>query len=420
MNFGIRNKDLSFLFVAFLAIASIDFWSYRGIDQFTYNAIEAFILLMLVIITVTKSGVFFRRGLQFKGIAVLFLLIPIPSMFGAALYHNQEISESLYVNRYSLYWLFYFVLHIFNLSREKIVKLMIFIGTVWAGLTIVQQFTYPTYFFYSRNDEKKSILRAGVYRYMLAGTQFGLFLLLHFYYKYLTEKRVKFIALTLFGLAGFYYYGTRQTALAAAACMCISALLLEGMAKWKNLILVTGLILLVLGVKEVLFAEYIEMTSSQLDNTDDIRMLAGRFFLNDYWPSDWAKVLGNGKPYPYNAYGQEMELIKDGLHFFRSDVGIIGAYNIYGIFYVLLVLGILFKTITMRFRDIDNRYLKLFFINTGLMLILNESFSSSGAIPFYCMVLYLMDKAKAAELTELQLENIAEQEQKESFSLVPA
>ncbi len=398
MSLAIKNKPFSFAFVAFIGIFSIDMWSFRGIDVFVYNAIEAAVLLFLFLIILTKSGVFFRNGLYFKTYAILFLLIPLPSIFGAALYHNQTISQSLYINRFSVYWLFYFVLHIFDLNKEKIIKLMLFIGAVWASITIIQQFTYPTYYFYSRDDDKKSIYRAGVYRYMLGGNKYGLFLLLHYFYKYLNSEKLKYLALTALGLAGFYYYGTRQTALAAAVCMCASVLLLKGLAKWKNIILIAGLGLLAMGVREILFAEYIEMTSSQLDNEDDIRILAGRFFLFDYWPSSaWGKILGNGRQHPDSAYGNEIEMLKSGLHFFRSDVGIIGSFNTFGILYVFLVFAFVLKGISFQFKETGSKYLRLFFFNAGILLIINEGFSSSGTIPFFCFLMYVMDKIKAEE-----------------------
>lgn len=420
MTLGIKNKHLSFGFVAIVAIAGIDIWSFRSIDTFTYNAIEAFVLLGLCLVVFTKSGIFFKRGLYFKNYALLFMLVPLFSVFGAALYHNQSIEQSLYVNRYSLYWLLYFALHIFNVQREKIIKLLIFIGAVWAFITIAQQFTYPRYYFYSRNDEKKSIYRAGVYRYMIAGKQYGLFLLLYFYYKYLNKERLLYLALTAFSLLGFYYYGTRQTALAAAASMCFAVLLLKGMSKWKNLILITGMILLALGLKEMLFGEYIEMTSSQLQYNDDIRILAGRFYLFDYWPSAWAKILGNGKPHPDSNYGSEMLLINTGLRFFRSDVGIIGAYNQFGIFYILTIIFFNIKGLTFSIRNTEEKYLKLFFLNSCILLLINESYSSPSVIPFYCMVLYIIDKVKAAEKEVMAVAASTWVRKEEKYMALPA
>jgi hypothetical protein len=421
MTLALKNRHFSLAFLAFVAIFSIDIWSFQGIETFTYNAIEAAVLLCLALITLTKSGVFFRRGLTFKTYVFFFLLIPLPSIIGAYIYHDQSLSDSFYVNRYSVYWLFYFVLHIFNLHKDKIIKLMVFIGAVWAGITIVQQFTYPTYYFYSRDDEKKSIYRAGVYRYMLAGNKYGLFMLLYFFNKYLNTEKLKYIVLTLFGLAGFYYYGTRQTAAAAAACMVIAVLLLKGMVKWKNLILMIGLGLVVLGVKEILFAEYIEMTNDQVSNEDYIRILSGKFFLFDYWPNTpWGKLLGNGKPYGNTAYGQEIELLKSGLGFFRSDVGIIGSFNQFGLLYVFLVLSFCIKGISLHFKDNSDRYLKLYFFNAALLLILNEGFSSPGTIPFVCLLLYAIEKVRQEENEVLAEEKATRATSKVLPALQPA
>jgi hypothetical protein len=294
--------------------------------------------------------------------------------------------------RTNFIWLLYFVLHIFNISKQQIIKLMIFVGAVWIFLTVVQQFTYPTYYFYSRDDEYKSIYRAGVYRYMLSGRQYGLFFLLFFFYKYLTTERLLYLLFVFAGLAGFYYYGTRQFAVAAIVCMGIAVLYLRGSAKWKNILFGVACILLILPFSNDLFGSYIEMTNNQLEYEDEnIRMLAANFYLNDYWPGWGAKILGNGMGHHESDYGQEMLFITKVLHLYRSDVGIIGAFNQNGIFYVLNILAFNIKGIWMKFSNPNDKYLKLFFYSSVVTILLNQSYTSAGAMPFHCMILYLID-----------------------------
>lgn len=403
MTLAFRNKDISFAFISIVLLMSINLWSFAGIPGNLYNAADVVLLGCLLLIVATRSGVFTRRGLHFKPFALLLILAPLPSMFGAALYHNQTLSQSLYTNRSSLFWLTYFALHILNIDRQRLTKLLLFTGFTWAALTIVQQFTYPRYYFFTRNDEAKSIYRAGVYRYMISGQVIGLFFLLHNYYRYLITNKLIHALFTVFGMAGFYYFGTRQNALAAAACLVLTALLLKGTAKWKNLLLVGALAAMAIGLKELLFSEYIQMTANQVQFDDDIRMLSAKFYLFDYWPqSDWAKLLGNGKPYHDNAYGREMTLINTGMRFFRSDVGIIGSYNQYGLLYVVLVVLFLAKGIFTRIRVQDDKYLKLFFYYSAILLLLSEGFMSGEAAVFFSIIMYMMDQSIANSKAEEQ------------------
>ena len=125
----------------------------------------------------------------------------------------------------------------------------------------------------------------------------------------------------------------------------------------------------------------------------NIRALSADFWLNEYWPHWATKILGNGPPHMLSDYGRESELIRAYFHFFRSDVGFIGTYNLFGILYVLNCIWITLRVILMKIPDKRDIYLKLFFFNVIFLSVTNESFSKQSVIPFYCFLLYLIDKS---------------------------
>jgi hypothetical protein len=400
MTLFIKNKTLQFGFVVAAALISIHLWSFRGISKEVYDILEAIVLLGLIVIILGNTYVFNKQGLLFKTNVHLFLWLPYLSAIGAYLYHNQPLHLSVILLRPQFLWLFYFVLHAFAIPKKKVIHLMIFIGCTWAFLTVVQQFTHPFVLFYSRSDDEGGggEYRAGVYRFMVGGMQYGLFILLYFFYQYLISKgrtKTRNIPFILAGLLGFYYFGTRQFAATAVLCMGVAVMYLNARLRTKYIALMAPFVIIMWMFRDVFFGEYIALTSQQMEYgyESDIRALSAEFWLNDYWPHWATKILGNGPPHMLSEYGRESELIRVYFHFYRSDVGLIGTYNKFGILYVLNIIWVTLRVIIMKIPDKQDLYLKLFFFNVIFLSVTNESFSSEGVIPFYCFLLYLIDKS---------------------------
>ncbi len=394
MTLSNTNERLKFGFIIFTVLVSINLWSFSLISEEKFNLLEAVVLMCLLLIVANYSFIL-RRKLKFKTNVFFFMLIPLLSAYGALLFHDQSLKLSLLILRVNLFWLFYFVLLIFDFPSERIIKMMIFIGLVWAFLTIIQQFTYPHYYFFTKEEsDSYSIYRGGVYRFMIYGQQYGAFFLFYYFYRYLTQRKSNYLIYVLIGLIGFYCYGTRQFAVSAIACLIIAIFLVKGRAQLNAVMFILIVAPILLSLKDVLFAQYIEMTNEQLKYGDNVRQLGADFFLNEYWPRHWiAKFTGNGPPHLRSNYGQEMELIRVYHHFYRSDVGIIGAYNEFGIFYVLNILWVNFKGLKDKFFSYDNKFLKLLFFYAIILLVTSQYYSKSIGIPFYCLVFYLIEKS---------------------------
>jgi len=120
--------------------------------------------------------------LCFKKYVLFFMLLPFLSILPAYYVHGQTVSQSIRMLLPQLYWLFYFVLHRIQISEKAIFKTIIFIGFTWVLLQIVQQITFPYYYFYTRGGAGGDWIeiRSGIYRYMITGITFGVLVL--FYY----------------------------------------------------------------------------------------------------------------------------------------------------------------------------------------------------------------------------------------------
>lgn len=388
-----KNELGKYAIIVVIALVSIQLWSFDKLSGGKLNSIEIIVLIGMLATVIYGYNKIYKDTLLFKYNVHFFIWIPFLSAYGALLYHHQSFGLSVLAIRSNFYWLLYFVLHIFNIPKQKIINLMLVIGAVWIFITIAQQFTYPHYYFYSRDDNEQSIFRAGVYRYMVVGHQYGDFVLFYFFYNFLISRKIQHLGFIFFGLLGLYFYGTRQFALSAVVCMGISALLVKGMHRIYMIIFLGIAATVVFYFKDRLFGQYVEMTEDQLKYGDNIRLLSANFFLTEYWPSKLARLIGNGTAYASSLYGKEIVKINLYFHYYRSDVGIIGAYNQFGLLYVLNILWVNIKGLTGKYFTYENNYMRLFFLNALILIVLSEYYSNPTVIPFYCFILYLVDKS---------------------------
>lgn len=204
---------------------------------------------------------------------------------------------------------------------------------------------------------------------------------------------MKNLIFVLIALIGFYYFGTRQFGAAVLVCLVIAAFMQKGTAKIYSVtvIILIGIVLAI--YSDELFGELIKMTDSEIGSEDNVRLLAGRFYLLEFWPSWLAVLTGNGVEHSLSVYGNEMKRIYENLYFFRSDVGLIGALNKFGIFYVMNLIWLNLKGLNSIYYSHTNKWLKLFFYNALFLLIISEGYSHPSTIPFFCFIFYLVDKS---------------------------
>jgi hypothetical protein len=388
-----RFAGLKYAFVVFAAIISSRLWSFKGIPDIIYDGAEILLLFLLLLIVLLNYNALRNNKLLFGTNVWLFIAIPIVSSIAAAFFHDQSLFLSLAILRTNFVWLLYFVLHIFNIPVKKIIHLLLFIGVVWILITIVQQYTYPTYYFYTRSDDGDTeFIRAGIYRFMIDPYQYGLFVLFFFFWKLLAKWKFVNLAFVALALAGLYFFATRQILVGAVLCMILAVWMQSGRARLYSFVAFIFMASIGLLFQNELFGEYIQMTQAQLSTKDDIRLLAADFFLYDYWPHWITVITGNGLEHFNSSYGKELSFLSSNYGLYRSDVGIIGALNTYGIIYVLNIFWLMIRSIRVRLMP-QERYLKLFFWFSMILCAISEQFSHAAAIPFFCFILYLIERS---------------------------
>lgn len=394
------SNSATFALILAISIASTRFWSSTIIPTGIFSLLEtANVLLLFAVIA------FYYRQLplpqaRFSTQVALFLVIPLIGVLAAAAFHQQSPVLSLLALKNNFLWLLYFVLHLWRVPVKKLAIVSFILGGVWIALTVGQQFTYPAYWFSTRNEETSyDFYRAGVYRFMIDDHHYALFILFYFFHRLLSTRNIwNFLPVT-FALVGFYYFGTRQFALAAVVCVVVYAISKKGKSRYYAILLITLVAVLLFSLKDVLFGGYVELNQEQFgQNDENIRELSGRYFLFEYWPHWTATLTGNGLEHLESAYGKEMEYLNKELLFYKSDVGIIGAFNTFGIFYVINIFWLNLKGLRRKYYTPKNNWLRLFFLKALLLLIISEYYSYESTIPFYCLVLYMVDKAYEEKL----------------------
>jgi hypothetical protein len=397
-----KLENLRLYGVLFIVLVTIGFWSFLFIPDFLIKILEFSVIVFLIVTFVSNYGKIKKLDLFFWNNIKFIIWIPlILGTLGALIFHGQEIHYSIWRQRTNFLWLLYPILHLFRIDPKRIVKMMLFIGFFWCCINIIQQFTYPTYYFSSRLEgpnSKENLLRAGVYRFMPSTWHYGMFLAFYTFNLYLFSNKIKYLLLALLSLVSFYYLGTRQFAIALIVCLVFHSLTQKGSKFIFGFLFLFFISLVVYFNYDLLFGKFIEMTNNQVvDNDDYIRFAAFDFFFFDYWKSWFSMLTGNGLPYISSTYGKEVEYIKDYYMYYASDIGIIGSFSNFGIFYVASVFALIFKIVVSKFRKPNYKYLKLFGVNAVVLILTNESFLNASVIPFWCLILYLIDRYRDSD-----------------------
>jgi len=369
-------------------------WSFHGLPDVVFDICEFLSALALVIVVAMHYHAIDEERMQFRFNVLLFLLLPLVSMIPAAIFHNQSFWLSFSILRTNFAWLLYFVLHIFKVPRKFVITWMTIVGVVWALLTIIQQFTFPYYWFYTRDAiTSGDFFRAGLYRFMLDPHLFGTFIVIYYYNSFLVNWKWQSLLIVIIGLVGFYCYTTRQVALAVVICMVIISVMQPGRAKYVALsVMAIGFILLLLNL-DALLGSYIELTSEQLAK-DNIRIYSAKYFLFEYWPH-WTTVLfGNGAEHMNSDYGKEIAGLGENLGYFKGDVGLISPLSTFGILYVLNIIFVNLKGLRPSYYGTAKSYfLPALFLYSLMLLLISEHYAYPAAIPYFCMIFYLVDKS---------------------------
>ena len=139
-----------------------------------------------------------------------------------------------------------------------------------------------------------------------------------------------------------------------------------------------------------LFSELSSQTADEL-NDDNIRVASYTFYLWEYWKGPLTVIFGNGIP-GNSVYGDEIKNIEATMHFFRTDVGIVGALSIGGICTIAVFFSYYFTVVRKNWRFLEP-YQKMFLISALLNVPL--IFPITQGVHYKCfwaVLLFIIDQ----------------------------
>lgn len=353
-------KDrIMYIFLLFYSFCSINFlnpniFDLVDISKYLY-AILNIILIPSVFFYFTKQRYNLLLG---QGVKLLLVSIFI-SIISTYLFWGQSFPDSLFASLFPVFgYNLYFFLLKNRISIQKIESIIKILGIVSVLAFLVSFLIYPSEIF--QNSFLFQDLSRGFQRIQLRG--FGFIYLFYF----MTLNKIS----NKEGISWIVWWGLSLICiiLSLTRTYIFFTVLLSGIYIIRNssiYIKVLLVAILYLGIQSItdskIFQKLNETTSKDLESAEDyIRIKAATYFIGDFQPSPYTKVLGNGFPYGTKSnYGRFTDNLKKTDWFFVDDLGLLGLYIYLGALGVLAYVLIFFKTLKATLPD-EFLYLKLF------------------------------------------------------------
>ena len=396
----LRLRSIKVALVTIFLFLVLRLFSFILIPDRVFDYIEIFLIFIIfVFILIAKGG---KPHREFSAYVNGIIFLTLLSSVSAYLYHEQGFLPSLIASRIIFFWLFYYVLYKIDINKEDLIKILLFIGTIWALIMIYQQFS-PNVLFNLHatevDDSGDLVFRVerGIKRIYLPGTEFGLFMLFYSWEKIYKKLNLLYFILFILALAGLFLTDSRQIIFCVLAILLFSFLFRFSFYDKKKV----QFLFLFLVIAVVLFAisgdyllNLISLTQEQKSSNSFVRDTAIKFYLFEYYPSSLCYIIGNGWQNFYSPYGHEVaKTLEDSLGYFRADIGLIGALNKFGAIYVIFVLRIYYQMIFKRKKLYIPAYVRELFIACFITSFTGENYFevSYTFLVFVCMF-YIIDK----------------------------
>lgn len=399
---------IKILFIAIIFLASVRFFSFTLFDNLYSDLLEVGCIVGLILYNASLK---LKIRTPFVFYVKSFIIISLLSSIPAFLFHDQGFNLSLMASRVIFFWLLYFTLHRMNIPVKKLENIMLLFGILWATIMIIQQFTYPTVFFnayngatYENGDEKVTESRGGIIRIMIIGLGFCYYMVSYMWQQLREKLSIRNMILFTLIMTGLLLTQSRQLIFGIILIFIADVIIdfrIKSNKSVKFTFIFVAIGVLFFSVAGEFLVALVELSQEQnITSKDYIRGLEIDFFLFKYWPDPLCYLMGNGWDHANSAYGHEMkEEIQRSMGFHRSDIGIIGAFNKFGLAYIIIIFMFYALILFPKKNFIVPKYIRIFFILCALTSLSGANFFelSSFFVPFTCLF-YIIDKTNENHL----------------------
>lgn len=372
----------------FIILCSTSFYqiSVLGPLQKGAELLGVVIIFVLMIFTVVYSETKSIKRNFILPVSLIILSV-VTSMFMASFTRDQSFVHTLFAQRAMYYYFLYFLLHQFKTSPKDLERIFIVLGILYIFLYLLQYVLYPKIIY-----DAYVLERRGTIRIYLAGVDYMVVAFFFSVQYFLRTNKFKYLILLLGTYSIYILIGGRQT-LAIMTFLLVMFIIIDRKVKSRLFLIFLGLVggfaifLIFQNIFEMLLMQSQSDTSL---GSDYIRIRAARFYLTDFFEHPLAYITGNGMYHETSNYGREIAFYRTNYHFTLGDIGILGNYTIYGIFFIIGVLFICIRSLRIKIES-QYIYLKYLIVSILLALITAGGFSRSDVICFIVCILYIID-----------------------------
>jgi hypothetical protein len=207
------------------------------------------------------------------------------------------------------------------------------------------------------------------------------------------KGRIVWVLLACLGLVVTLMQVTRQAIFAVFIIYAIHFLRNFGFVKKLLFLLVISFsVIWILNTDNVVVDELRSVQARDKElGKENIRYVAGEFFLNQFSPGLGARIFGNGVPYGPSGYGLYVDNLSNDYGFFLSDVGLIGLYTMFGLLAVLSYFFIWYKTVFISVPK-DYQYVKYYLWYILITSLTSDSVFNPNFLLTTVFILYIYEK----------------------------
>ena len=335
---------------------------------------------------------------NFSTAILLIMLSLLSSMVTAYVVRDQRIIHTLLAQTPLYYYFLYFLLHQLRFDLKDVEKIIVFFAFVYIGLHFLQTILYPKIIFNSRVFAER-----GTIRVYLPGAHYisvGFYLYLQ---RFLRSNKMKYILFLLLIFSVFVMRAGRQP-LAILLLTTVLFVMIDRKVKSRFFLIILGMIgaFSMFLIFQNIFIELLH--TSQRDMTlgeEYIRINSARSYLTDFFEAPIAYVTGNGMYYEHSNYGELFDRNHLIYHYHIGDIGLIGNYVIYGLFFIIAVIIICTKALKIKIES-AYIYVKYFVFASIISLIVGGGFANSDFICLMVLLLYMIDASNQSYIQHNQ------------------
>lgn len=355
------------------------------------------IIVLLLFHMVYSEQKQIKRNYSLAISLILFSLLT--SMITAYVARDQRIIHTLFAQRTIYFYFLYFLLHQLKFDPKDLQKMILFFALVYVGVHMVQTIVYPKII---TNGTIR--VERGTIRIYTMGADYIAVAFLIYLQRFLRSNKFKYLFM-LFIIVAIYIMRGGRSAIAIQSLTVVMFLIIDRKVRSRFFLFILGIIgsLAIFMIFQNIFLELFQQSQVDASKGEDyIRIRAVRYYLIDFYDYPIAYITGNGMQYPHSNYGKLITLNTIKYQFYLSDIGLIGNYINYGLFFVLGVLKIFTKTLRLKIEP-EQVYVKYLFVALIIGLLTSGAFAESDFIGMLACLLYLVDTSNDAYLQKREL-----------------